>query len=382
MFNTFGKSTGVFLASSLLAADILQAAALEEIVVTAQKRAENLQDVPITITALSADRLEDSGFNNISDLAMMSPSMQFGNFGPITFVTMRGIGNENTTAGGDPGVAMHIDGVYLGRPAAALFTAFDMERVEILRGPQGTLYGRNATGGSINLITKKPDLEAFTGEADITYGDYDWVRARARVNVPLSETVGLRLAAYKEERDGYTENNYPGGKDENDLDGWGARGHLSFELGDQGSLLLSGAYLDSGGVGSHPELREPFPGTTTDPVGDFDGPPGFAFNPIGPASGQPWAKNYLDPATGTTIPCPPSPVCPTASPVFNNLNPFEVNKDLDQSQENDFSLLSATFEWDFEHFTFKSISGYVETNFETHKDSDYSALDLGELVLA
>lgn len=381
MNNTFGKSTGIFLAGSLLTLDVLQAAVLEEIVVTAQKRAENLQDVPIAITALGTDRLENSGFNNISDLTMMSPSMQFGNFGPITFVTMRGIGNENTTAGGDPGVAMHIDGVYLGRPSAALFTAFDMERVEILRGPQGTLYGRNATGGSINLITKRPDLEAFTGEADITYGDYDWTRARIRFNAPLSDAVGLRLAAYKEERDGYTENDYPGGNDENDLDDWGVRGHLSFEFGDQGTLLLSAAYFDSGGVGAHPELREAFPGTTTDPVGNFEGPPGFAFNPMGPGSGHPWAKNYLDPATGSTLPCPPSPVCPTATPVFNNLDAFEVTKDLDQFQDNSFKLFSATFEWDFESFTFKSITGYVENNFEIHKDEDYSSLSLSELVL-
>ncbi|HIF85941.1 MAG TPA: TonB-dependent receptor [Gammaproteobacteria bacterium] len=352
------------------------AAQLEEIVVTAQKREERLQDVPITISAFSSLQLEDRGFNSVSDLTMMTPSMQFGNFGPITFVSMRGIGNENTTAGGDPGVAMHIDGIYLGRPVTALFTAFDTERVEVLRGPQGTLYGRNATGGSINLITKKPVIEEFSGELDLTYGDYNWRRVRGRMNLPLGDTSALRIAVYTEDRDGYTENLFAGGKDENDLNDWGVRGHLSFELGDKGSLLFSAAHIDSGGVGAQPEAREPFPGTTTTPVSDFAGPPGFAFNPLGPASGQPYDKNYLDPATGTTF--GPGP---TAMPVVNNLTPFVVSKDLDQFNDNSLTLFSATFEWDFDQFTFKSISGYAKSNFEIHKDEDYSILDLAELVL-
>ena len=145
------------------------AAVIEEVVVTAQKRSESTQDVPIAIAAYGERRLEDAGFDQISDLTLTTPSMQVSNFGPIAYVTMRGIGSENTTAGGDPGVAMHVDGVYMGRPIASMFTAFDAERVEILRGPQGTLYGRNATGGSINLITRKPGHE-FEGEMDVTYG--------------------------------------------------------------------------------------------------------------------------------------------------------------------------------------------------------------------
>jgi iron complex outermembrane recepter protein len=337
---------------------------LEEVTVTAQKREESLQDVPVTIAAFGESQLQDAGFDNISDLANMSPSLQFGNFGPVSFVTMRGIGNENTTAGGDPGVAMHLDGIYMGRPVAGLFTAFDTQRVEILRGPQGTLYGRNATGGSINLITNKPQDE-FGGTVDLTYGDYDWMRVRGAMNLPISDSISARVVAFTEERDGYTENKFPGGVDGNDVDDQGIRGHLNIEIGDAASLLLSASYIESGGVGTKPVLREDFPGSTTGE--NISGPPGWAFAPGGPASGIPGYNNYIDLETGEIA--------------VNDLDPFTVNKDVRESQDNEFTMLSATFEWDFEYFTFKSITGYVETDFETHQDEDHSELDLLELVL-
>lgn len=339
-------------------------AELEEVVVTAQKRAESLQDVSVSISAFGEQRLEDSGFDSFSDLTMMSPSMQVGNFGPVTFVNMRGIGNENTTAGGDPGVALHYDGVYMGRPVAALFSAFDSERVEILRGPQGTLYGRNATGGSINYITKKPGDE-FDAEVDVTVGDYSWVRLRGAVNLPLSDTVNARLVVFNEDRDGYTENSVAGGTEANDADNFGVRGHLSFDLGTQGSLLLSGTFIDSGGVGSKAELREAFPGTTTTPIMPFAGPPGFAFSPGGPGSGIPASNSFFN---GGAVP-------------VNDLRHFHEAKDLRESQDNEFLVLSATLDWDFENVSLRSITAYAESSFESHQDEDYSALDLAELVL-
>ncbi len=351
--------------SLLMSANVAAEAVIEEVVVTAQKRSESMQEVPISISAFGEQRLEDSGFDGIADLAQMTPSLQFGNFGPVTFVTLRGIGNENTTAGGDPGVALHYDGVYLGRPVASLFTAFDSQRVEILRGPQGTLYGRNATGGSINYITKKPDQE-FGGELDATYGDYDWQRLRGAINIPFSEKIAGRFVGFYEDRDGYTENNVSGGTEANDAENFGFRGHLSFDISERASLLLSGTYIESGGVGSKAELREAFPGTTTTPVSNFAGPPGFAFNPMGPFSGIPASNTFAD-ATG---------IAPT-----NDLSVFEESKDLRESQDNDFLLVSATFEYEFDRVVFKSITGYAETSFESHQDEDYSALDLAELVL-
>ena len=351
---TLGSSLGV-----------VAAAEIEEVLVTAQKRAESAQDVPISIAAYGEQRLEEAGFDGFDDLARMSPSMQFGNFGPVTFVNMRGIGNENTTAGGDPGVALHYDGVYMGRPVASLFTAFDSERVEILRGPQGTLYGRNATGGSINYITKKPG-EDLGGEFDLTLGDYNWVRARAAINAPISDNVRSRFVAFVEDRDGFSENAFPGGTEANDADNWGFRAHFAFDLNDRASLLLSGTFLDAGGVGTKAELREAFPGTTTDPITNLGGPPGFAFSPGGPGSGIPPSNNYRG---------------PDGVVVTNDLRPFRENKDLRESQDNDFLVVSATLDWEFDRFLIKSITAYAESSFESHQDEDYGPLDLAELVL-
>lgn len=323
---------------------------LEEIVVTAQKRAENIQDVPIAVSAFGASTLETTGFDNLFDLSRLSPSLQLSNFGPIAFVTLRGIGNENTTAGGDPGVALHYDGVYIGRPAGTLFTAFDTERVEVLRGPQGTLYGRNATGGSINYITRKPTQET-TFEGDLTYGDYDRKRVRAAFNTPLSDTIATRIVGFWEKRDGFTENTFQGGRDANDADNWGIRGHIAIDPGSNFNALLSVNYVKSGGVGSTPELREPFPGSTTGQ--NIAGPP------------IPGTNNYI--VNGTAL--------------LNDLRPFVEAVNADQSQDSDLLLLSATLEYDFGNVTLKSITGYVETSYDSLTDQDYSPLPLAELRL-
>lgn len=338
---------------------------LEVILVTAQKREESLQEVPVTVSALNSKQLEETGFDSVTDLAALTPSLQFGNFGPIAFATLRGIGNENTTAGGDPGVALHFDGVYLGRPVGTLFSAFDSERVEVLRGPQGTLYGRNATGGSINYITRKPD-DTLSGSADLTVGNYGWIRTRAAANLPIADFARARVVGFFEDRDGFTENPFNTANEGNDADNWGVRGHLAFDVGDSGNLLLSANHISAGGVGSKPELREAYPGTTTNPVTPLGGPPGFAFAPGGPASGIPAGNTYVD---------------ADANVVLNNLDPFIQSTDTIQSQDNEFTLLSATFEWDFGPVALKSITAYVETSFRSVQDADHSPLPLSDLTL-
>lgn len=328
-----------------------QRGGIQTIVVTAQKRAEDVQDIPLSVTAIGSEALETTGFDNLADLSKLSPSLQLSNFGPVAFVTLRGIGNENTTAGGDPGVALHYDGVYLGRPVATLFTAFDTERVEILRGPQGTLYGRNATGGSINYITKKPTQD-FEAQGDFTYGNFDRVRVRGSVNIPISESISTRVIGFYEKRDGYTENTFPGSRNGNDADNWGIRGHLSFEpIGSYFKALFSVNYVKTGGVGSTPELREFFPGSTTGQ--NLAGPP------------IPGTNNFL--VNGV--------------PILNDLRPFRESKDADQFSNNDFLLLSGTLEYDFGGVTVKSITGYAETGFRALTDQDYSPLPLAELLV-
>lgn len=328
-----------------------QKSGIQTIVVTAQKRAEDVQDIPLSVTAIGSEALETTGFDSLADLSKLSPSLQLSNFGPIAFVTLRGIGNENTTAGGDPGVALHYDGVYLGRPVATLFTAFDTERVEVLRGPQGTLYGRNATGGSINYITKKPTSD-FEAQGDLTYGNFDRKRARASVNVPLSDSIATRVVGFWEDRDGWSQNAFPGGRNGNDANNWGIRGHVSFEPSDSDfKALFSANYVETGGVGSTPELREFYPGSTTGQ--NLAGPP------------IPGTNNYL--VNGV--------------PIVNDLRPFRESKDADQFRDSDFLLLSATLEYDFGGVTVKSITGYAETSYAALTDQDYSPLPLAELFI-
>lgn len=328
-----------------------QSEGIQDIVVTAQKRAENVQDIALAVTALDSTRLENTDFDSIGDLTRLAPGLQLSNFGPIAFVTLRGIGNENTTAGGDPGVALHYDGVYIGRPVGTLFTAFDTERVEVLRGPQGTLYGRNATGGSINYITKKPGRE-FEAEGDFTYGNFDRKRIRGVVNVPLSDSVSARIVGFRELRDGFTENAFPDRKNTNDTDSYGLRGHLQYRPdASPFNALLSVNYIRTGGAGTQPELREPFPGSTTGQ--NIAGPP------------IPGTNNYL--VNGV--------------PILNDLRPFHESKDTQSTQRTRLLLISGAWEYDFGPVTLKSITGYAETSYNSLSDQDYSPLPLAQLLL-
>ena len=176
----------------------------QEIIVTAQRRSESVQDVPIAITALSGDALDRAGIQDTENLSTLTPGLLVQR-SVVGQIRIRGIGNENYTIAGDPGVAVHSDGIYVARAAAGLFDLFDVERVEVLRGPQGTLYGRNATGGVINVIPNKPDDE-FSGHFSAGYGNYDAFRIDGALNVPISETFALRFAALGNFRDGFTRN--------------------------------------------------------------------------------------------------------------------------------------------------------------------------------
>ncbi len=179
---------------------------IEEIIVTAQRTAESIQDVPIAVTALTGSMLEDRQVINPSDLQMNAPSVSFTatNFGSSSF-SIRGIGRLVIGTTGEAGVSTHMNEIAVGTNLNTI-EFFDMERVEILRGPQGTLYGRNATGGAINFVTALPDLEAAEGFVDFEAGDYKHRRVKAVLNIPLGDSAGLRLGGFKLDRDGYIEN--------------------------------------------------------------------------------------------------------------------------------------------------------------------------------
>ncbi len=181
-------------------------AAIEEVVVTAQRAEESVQDVPIAVSAFTGAMMEDKQIISPSDLQLNAPNVSFTatNFGDASF-SIRGIGRLVISSSGESGVSIHQNEIPVptNLPAAEFY---DMERVEVLRGPQGTLFGRNATGGAINMVTKMPDFESVNGFIDGEYGDYEHSRIKGALNIPITANFGLRAAGMYLKRDGYIEN--------------------------------------------------------------------------------------------------------------------------------------------------------------------------------
>jgi iron complex outermembrane receptor protein len=208
---------------------------IQEVVVTAQKRPESASRTPVALTALTAADLDKRGIANAADLTNVVPNVQIGTAdGGNTNITIRGIGSNNTTEGGDPAAAFHLDGVYLGRPDEARTAFFDVARVEVLRGPQGTLYGRNATAGAVNVITGKPE-DTLSGKLSFEAGNHDLRRMEGMVNVPVNDMLALRIAVLGEHRDNYVRTAAP----DNSQNTSGARLHALFKYAKDGSVLVS-----------------------------------------------------------------------------------------------------------------------------------------------
>jgi iron complex outermembrane receptor protein len=211
------------------------------IVVTAQRREQTLQDVSASVVAIGADRLENSQINSLQDLQTVVPSVEFGNDFNQAKIFIRGVGANTSTTGNATGVALHVDGAVVARAEAQLTSLFDLERVEVLRGPQGTLYGRNATGGSINLITAKP-TEELSGYGRLTYGNYNAIVAEGAVSGPITDGILFRVAAKSEDRDGFGKNPATG-SDVDDLNRKMVRGQLQFDFSPSTDLLLMAEYF-------------------------------------------------------------------------------------------------------------------------------------------
>lgn len=179
---------------------------IEEVIVTAQRIDENIQEVPIAVTALTEDMLEDQQVITPSDIQMTAPSVTFTatNFGGSSF-SIRGIGSLAIGSASIAGVSAHTNEVAIPTNLNTI-EFFDLERVEVLRGPQGTLFGRNATGGAINFVTNMPVHDEFTSKLDLETGSYNHRRVKGVINFPIAENAAFRLAGFKLQRDGYTKN--------------------------------------------------------------------------------------------------------------------------------------------------------------------------------
>jgi iron complex outermembrane receptor protein len=219
-------------------------AQLEEVIVTAQKRAESLQDVPVTVQAFSNEALTDFGISNTQDLQIVTPGLIINNTGASAQAYLRGVGTRFAFAGLEPSVATYLDDRYLSRAQASVFELADVERVEVLKGPQGILYGRNATGGAIRVVTLDV-VDEFEGNLKATAGNYNQVGLSGTVNVPISDTFGMRLSAVMRERDGYADNLDPRGRDEfDDQDYQSYRAKLRWDMSENITARLTVDYND------------------------------------------------------------------------------------------------------------------------------------------
>ena len=182
--------------------------AVADIIVTAQRRSESLQNVPVTVTVFGAEQIAQARLQEVNDIVTRTPGLSYDAF-PASQprLAVRGIGSSDRGAAGDPSAAVFLDEIYLGRPAAVAFDAFDVERIEVLKGPQGTLYGRNVVGGGINVITRRPDVSAADAAAEFTYGNYDRVDAAGFINLPFAANTGaIRVSGAYRAHDGYARN--------------------------------------------------------------------------------------------------------------------------------------------------------------------------------
>ena len=225
------KSNNVIYCLFLLACLLpmhLHAQLLEEVVVTAQKREQSLQDVGVAVTAFSDDQVENLGFSNTVDITAQTPNVQLYEWSPsYTVFNIRGVSQNDFADHLEPPVAVYVDEAYVSAPGALNGLLFDVERVEVLRGPQGTLFGRNATGGLMHFVSKKP-TETNSGYIQASFGERELIEVEGAVGGPIVEDKLMGRVAFKyQEQDGYLETNL---RDLAAKDGIALKGHLLFEV--------------------------------------------------------------------------------------------------------------------------------------------------------
>ena len=227
-----------FMISTAQAESDAQTRGIEEVVVTAQKREQSLMDAAIDVTAFSGIQLRDAGIDDVFGISKAIPGLTIQNTGANVQIFMRGVGTRITGTGLDSAVAVYVDDRFVTRQTGQVFDIYDVERVEVLKGPQGVLFGRNSTGGAIRLITAEvsDDLE---GELNFGFGSEDYQMASGFVNVPVTDNFGIRISAQSRQRDAFKENIVPGAEDFDDLDAQSVRFKARWDVSDRSTLKFS-----------------------------------------------------------------------------------------------------------------------------------------------
>ena len=407
-----------------------------EIIVTAQRRAQRLQDVPIAVSAFTSQALQERAVASVAQLSNIAPNVTldagtpFSGTSGVLSAYIRGIGANDFAFNIDPGVGVYLDGVYLARTVGANQDLLDVERIEILRGPQGTLFGRNTVGGAINIVTRAPG-DHFMLRGDATTGSFNRIQVRATADIPLGDSLSASLSGGYLDRDGYLRRiPYPdplaansraftafrqAGYDSGNREGgdhvWNARARLDFNNGGHFRLSVSGDYSKSDQeqianrlIATTEFIPGPFagtnniPGTALDPSGAtgflFAGLYNFCINATAAQLAARGAANLCGPRTGVggfgTLAALADPVLGGVNQPGNpapNLLPFDgrfVTSDIDTSYANgnDFSRLenygfAGTAELDLNpNLTLKSITAYRALHWRVGMDLDGSPLPL------
>jgi len=228
---------------------------LEEVIVTATRREKNIQEVPIAITAITAREIEAAGLRQVEEMTTLVPNFTYAQTTTkqITALVIRGLSSSGGI-GNDPNIGVYIDGVYIGRDSGFNVGLMDIERVEVLKGPQGTLFGRNSTTGALNITTSKPSGEGFV-DVEGSVGNLGYWRLGGTVNGGLTDSVSGKFTIMKTERDGYLKNTYGGTA--NNIDNLFMRGQLLFAPNDALNVTLSADYSDDGGNGNNYKSAAP-----------------------------------------------------------------------------------------------------------------------------
>lgn len=231
-------SSAAIVLSFIAAPSYAQEGFLEEVIVTAQKRAQSVQDVPIAVSVLDADRIESAHAVGLEGLQQLIPSVSFrkGNTNRNSAVVIRGIGTISFSTAAEPSVSTVVDGVVMGRSGQAFTDLYDLERLEVLRGPQGTLFGKNASAGVVNITTKRP-TEEFSRSVDVSVFEDNETRLKGTISGPVSDNARASLTVFKSDFDGYI-NNVFNGETIQGYDRTGLRGMLEWNVSDNVEVLL------------------------------------------------------------------------------------------------------------------------------------------------
>lgn len=303
-----------------------------EIVVTASRRAENLQRESRTLAVVTGSELVQRGVSDPAALAAITPGLTIARNGTQLQVSVRGVGDRTANATTDPAVSINLDNVPYPRSSMASASFFDLERVEVLKGPQGTLYGRNSSAGVINLISIRPRIGEVNGYAELEVGDYNHQRGVAAVNLPLGNAFALRVAGQVIDRSGYLSDGY------NDEESEAIRAQLLAMPTETTSVLLTGAYSHLGGLGQESVIAQRFDGTLSP-------------SPV-PNPSYPWT-GARDPATIARI----------AATNPSSVDPFVATPELGQDVKN--YHFSALIEQEFDFANLTLIPSYVSTDLDS-----------------